>query len=400
LLKPGTFAFTASLGLLTALGPISTDMYLPSLPAIARLFAADTATTQLTLSAYLFSFAFGQLIYGPLSDAFGRKPVLIGGLGIYMIATALCAAAVSMDMLIATRMIQAIGIAAVSVTARAIIRDVFSGRKAAQTLSYMGSIMGLAPMVAPLFGSVLHEYFGWRANFIALLGFAVVALCLVHFGLPETAARRDGRLPSMSVITAKYRRVLSNTTFRIYAGIAGLSFAGLFAFISVSSFILQNQYGQTPTQFAYSFGISVIGYIIGTLIGARLAGRLGIDKTIIAGACLLCLGGLAMLLFTNMATAQGWQIVIPFFIYLIGVGLTMPQCMAGALEPFAEMAGTASSAHGCIQMTSGAAAGIIVAQSLGQTPLPLAVLMAASGILALATIVLAQYFRRTPKDNR
>lgn len=380
------------------MGPISTDMYLPSLPHIARIFSVDTATAQLTLSGYLLSFAFGQLVYGPLSDAFGRKPVLISGLSLYMFASLLCIAATSMDMLIAARIIQAFGVAAVSVMARAIVRDVFSGRKAAQTMSYMGSIMGLAPMVAPLFGSVLHEYFGWQANFVAFFCFAAMAISLVYFGLPETAPQINGRLPSLQTIKAKYRKVLTTASFYVYAGTASLAFAGLFGFISTSSFILQNQFGQTAAEFAVYFGIGVMGYIVGTLTGVQLVGYFGINKTIVIGACLLCFSGVLMLVFTLLSTHHGWQIIIPFFIYLIGVGHILPQCMAGALEPFAKMAGTASSAHGFMMMTSGAVAGMIVGQTLAQTPLPLAVLMAITGSLALATILSAQYYGKTTDD--
>ncbi len=398
MLKPGTIAFTVSLGLFAALGPISTDMYLPSLPDMSRVFEADAAKTQLTLSGFLIGFALGQLIYGPLSDAYGRRPVLMSGLVLYMIATIMCVAANSMNMLIIARIIQALGVAAVAVIVRAIVRDVFSGAQAARTLSYIGSIMGLVPMVAPLLGSLLHGYFGWRSNFVVLLLFAATAAVLVLLFLPETISQASYRTPSLRIIFSKYRAVLSNRVFLIFVVIASLSFSGLFAFISASSFILQNQFGLTIFEFGFSFGIGVFGYIVGTLMGARLVGHIGIDRTIGIGSLLLAAGGLAMYVFTFLNSAQAWQIIVPFFIYLIGVGLTLPQCMAGALQPFASMAGTASSALGCIQLTSGAVAGVIVGQNLGDTPLPLALTMAISGCVALAVIALARHFRLTVID--
>lgn len=185
-LKPDTLGMTAMLALLAALGPLSTDMYLPSLPAIARELGASTAGTQLTLSAFLVGFAAGQLVYGPVSDRVGRRPVLAAGLGIFVAASLACAVAPTIELLVAGRFLQALGAAGPIVLARAMVRDLYEGPRAGRELSRMGTIMGLVPAFAPILGGVLQGAFGWRANFLAavLFGLALAAVALTV--MPET----------------------------------------------------------------------------------------------------------------------------------------------------------------------------------------------------------------------
>src|SRR5271155_3034161 len=204
MLTPGTFGLTLLLAMLTALGPLSMDMYLPSLPDIAHVLAAPTARTQLTISSYLIGFAVGQVFYGPLSDRYGRRPVLLAALAIYIVGTGVCAAAQSIDPLLAARFLQGVGGAGSIVLARAIVRDLYAGVRAARELSLMGSISAFAPIVAPMIGGVLQIAFGWRASFVVMGLAAVAAFIMAARLLPETLRRSIGEPFSLPFLIKGY----------------------------------------------------------------------------------------------------------------------------------------------------------------------------------------------------
>lgn len=190
MLRPGTFALTALLAGLSAIGPLTTDMYLPSLPDIARQLSASTAQVQLTISAYLFGFAIGQIFYGPISDRRGRKPVLLAAVGLYCAASMACALSTSIEMLIVSRAFQALGGSGGIVLARAIVRDLYSGARAGRELSLIGSVMALAPVLAPIIGGVLQTGLGWRSVFFTLVAAGLSGVCIVWLLLPETLGER------------------------------------------------------------------------------------------------------------------------------------------------------------------------------------------------------------------
>src|SRR5512139_324823 len=190
MLRPGTFALTALLAAMTAIGPLTTDMYLPSLPDIAQKLGASTAQVQLTISSYLIGFAVGQIVYGPVSDRHGRKPVLIAAVALYCVATLVCALSTSIEMLVAGRFAQALGGAGGIVLARAIVRDLYSGARAGRELSLMGAVMALAPVFAPLLGGVLQTGFGWRSVFFTLVGCGLCFAAIVRPLMPETLSVR------------------------------------------------------------------------------------------------------------------------------------------------------------------------------------------------------------------
>src|SRR5262249_13484998 len=220
MLQPGTFGLTLLLAMLTALGPLSMYMYLPSLPDIAQVLGAPVARTQLTISSYLIGFAVGQMIYGPLSDRYGRRPVLLAAVALYFASTLACAAAQSVDILIVARLLQGISGSGAIVLARAIVRDVYSGVQAARELSLMGSISATAPIVAPMLGGVLQAGFGWRANFICMSVGGLIALLVAARLLPETL-HHDTRARSLSFFSMMrgYGAVARHARFLIYLGI-------------------------------------------------------------------------------------------------------------------------------------------------------------------------------------
>lgn len=386
-LRPGTLALTATLALLTALGPLSTDMYLPALPAIARALDATTAQTQATLSAFLVGFACGQVLYGPLSDRIGRKPVLTAGLALFLLATMACALAPSIEALSLARFVQALGASGPIVLARAVVRDLYDGPRAGRELSRMGTIMGLVPALAPILGGLIFAISGWRAIFAAIaVGSAVLALVVVA-ALPETLRARDPSPLSASAILRGFRDLLRHPSYRVYVALSTLTYSGLFAFISGSSFVLQGGYGLSELAFAFSFALMVAGFIGGTLIAQAVVPGRGLDGTIALGVGAQATGGALMLALASVGTGSSFEITAPMALYAVGVGLTMPQSMAAAMQPFPDRAGAASSLVGICQMSVAALVGIGLGAALGTTPLALPATVAVLG--AIAAVVFA-----------
>jgi len=398
MLRPDTLALTALLALLTAVGPMSVDLYLPSLPEIGRVFGASVPQVQLTLSGFLIFFAFGQIIYGPISDHIGRRPVLLGALSLYVAVCLGCVFAASIGMLTAMRCLLALGVAGCPVLARAIVRDLYQGVRAARELALMGSITALAPVLAPTIGGILQASFGWRAAFLGMAALGLIAVVLVMRLLPETMKHPPPGAFSFKGTLSSYGRFLRHRTYCLYLAILATSYGGLFAWISGSSFVLQDLYGLSPLVFGIVFAVTTLGYGLGTLMAARLVIRVGIDRTIAWGAFDLAIGGLAMLIAVGLGATSPLALVLPMALYLSGLGLTMPQCMAGALAPFPERAGAASSLLGFLQQVVGSAAGILVALMLGKTALPLAVVIAVMGSLALV-LALVKLRLRDPQPH-
>ncbi|MFZ4530780.1 MAG: multidrug effflux MFS transporter [Alsobacter sp.] len=382
LLRPDTLALTVVLALLTALGPLSTDMYLPSLPAIAQALGADTARTQLTLSLFLVGFAVGQLIWGPLSDRFGRRPVLLTGLAIFIVATGACALAPSIDWLIAMRALQAFGGSGPIVLGRAIVRDLYEGPRAGRELARMGTIMGVVPAVAPILGGVLQASFGWRASFVFTIAGAAALGAVVIASLPETARSIGSGSVSPRGIFRSFASLSHHRSFRTYAGLSALAYSGLFAFISGSSFVLQGYYGLGEVAFGFSFSFGVLGFITGTLLARRLAGTRGLDGTIQVGVACLAAGGVLMMACVAVGLFGPFGVIVPMALYGVGVGLTMPQALAAAMQPFPERAGAASSLVGVVQMSLAAGVGAVLGLVLEGRALPLPVAVATLGIAA------------------
>jgi MFS transporter, DHA1 family, multidrug resistance protein len=370
MLQPGTFGLTLLLAMLTALGPLSMDMYLPSLPDIAHVLSAPVAHTQLTISSYLIGFAAGQMIYGPLSDRYGRRPVLLAAVALYLASTLACAAAQSVDVLIAARALQGISGSGAIVLARAIVRDVYSGVQAARELSLMGSISATAPIVAPMIGGVLQAAFGWRANFICMSAGGLIALLVAARLLPETLrpATRAASLSFFSMMRG-YGAVARHRGFLIYLGIITTTYAGLFAWVSGASVVLQGVYGLSAVTFGFTFALGAAGYMLGAMIATRLVVRLGLERTIGVGVVVIAAGGIALVVAVATGVPGLW-LVAAMALYLAGVGLAMPQAMAGALTPFPDRAGTAASLMGLVQQALAAIIAAVIGGFLVRSAWP------------------------------
>ncbi|MEO3427702.1 multidrug effflux MFS transporter [Pelagibius sp. CAU 1746] len=365
---------------MVALGPISTDLYLPSLPAIGRDFGVANAEVQLTLSVFLAGFAVSQLAYGPLSDRFGRRPVILGGLALYLLATLVCAFASGIEMLILARFFQAVGACVGPVLGRAVVRDIYGRERAARMLSYMGMAMAMAPAFGPILGGFLEVWFGWRANFAVLGLFAATTLAAALVTLPETNQWKSPDATRPGHILGNYRALLRHRSYLGYVMVTACTYSGIFSFISGSSFVLIGLLGLTPDVYGFCFAAIVVGYMIGTFLSGRLTVRLGLERMVQIGTAVQVAGGLAgiALYLAGIVTVPG--IVGPVMVFMAGTGLAMPNAQAGAIGPFPQMAGSASALLGFFQMGLAALVGIAVGHGSGESALAM---MAAIALVSL-----------------
>jgi len=388
MLRPESFLFAAIMTALVAFGPLSTDMYLPSLPAMKTDFGATVSQVQLTLSVFLGGFAVSQLFYGPLSDRFGRRPVLLFGIVVYGLASVACFLSTTIEALIIARFFQAFGACSGPVLGRAVVRDVYGQERAAQVLAYMGSAMALAPAVAPMFGGYLQVWYGWQANFVVISIFAFVLVGLVAFLIQETNDHQNPDALKPGRLIANYLELLRHREFIGYVLLNSFVFSGLFAFISGSSFVFIDIFGLEPNIYGICFGLVVCGYISGTLLAGRFSRKLGGPRMLRYGSILaLCAG----LLLAGVAYGGGnsaASVVLPMMVFMVGVGLVMPNSMAGAIGPFPKMAGAASALMGFLQMTIAASVGGGVGLLHDGTHLPMVTAIALMGALTFASYLI------------
>ena len=361
---PPSFGLAVLLTTLVALGPLSTDLYLPALPTLARVFASDAAGVQLTLSVFLAGFAVGQLFYGPLSDRFGRRPLMLGGLAIYCLATIGCILAQSIEMLIAARFVQAIGACAGPVLGRAVVRDVWGATESARIIAYMGGAMAIAPLFGPTLGGFLTVLFGWQSNFVILLLVSTAQLIAVTRLLGESNIHRHPGATHPRQVAANFRLLLGDRRYLGYVLTFSFSYSALFAFISASSFVLSERHGLTPEVFGMSFGLVVAGYLLGSVASGKLVRRFGGDSLLAFGAWLGAIAGLCMAALEVAGANSIAAILGPMFFCTVATGLVMPNAIARALAPYPAMAGSASALMGFVQMTLAALVGIAVGHAL------------------------------------
>ncbi|WP_135081920.1 Bcr/CflA family multidrug efflux MFS transporter [Terasakiella sp. SH-1] len=396
MLRPDSLFFAAIMTALVAFGPISTDMYLPSLPAMKVDFGATVSEVQLTLSVFLAGFAASQLLYGPLSDRFGRRPILIFGITVYGLASVACFMSTTIEALIFSRFLQAFGACSGPVLGRAVVRDVYGPDRAAQVLAYMGSAMALAPAVAPMLGGYLQIWFGWQANFVVISLFALVLVVLVIFLVQETNTHKNPDALKPARLVGNYLELLRHRGFLGYVLLNSFVFSGLFAFISGSSFVFIDVFGLAPNIYGICFGIVVCGYITGTLIAGRLSRKLGGPTMLRYGSLLSLLGGAVLFGVAYSGGNDAVSVVAPMFLFMISVGVVMPNSMAGAIGPFPKMAGAASALMGFLQMTCAATVGASVGLLHDGTHLPMVSAIALMGVMTFLTYLV---FIRQKKEG-
>jgi DHA1 family bicyclomycin/chloramphenicol resistance-like MFS transporter len=368
------FRIVLVLGFLAALGPLTIDMYLPSLPTLTTDLHAGAAAVQLTLTGTLVGLAFGQLLIGPLSDAVGRRLPLLAGIAVHVLASVLCVFAPNLAMLGTLRVLQGLGAAAAAVIAMAMVRDLFDGNAAARLFSRLILVIGVAPILAPTIGGLVLGWTSWRGVFVVLAGVSLAIMAAAAVVLPETlpaAARRNGGVRGT---LRDYGRLFTD---RVYVGlvlVAGLAMAALFAYVSGSSYVFQDEYGMSEQQFAFIFAGGAVGLIGATQFNVRLLRRWA-PQQIMAGSLLAGLGfGLVLLALAATGTGGLVGVLIPLWLVLTMVGLAMPNAPALALSRHGEAAGTAAALLGAVQFGVGAVAAPLVG-------------MLGVGSVAMATVV-------------
>lgn len=386
------------LGTLTAFGPLSIDMYLPALPTLEGVLSAQTAQVQLTLTAFFLGFAFGQGLYGPLADRFGRKMPLYFSLTLYAAASLACAFVPSVEALLALRFLQAIGGCAGGVISRAIARDLFNTQQMRRVLSMLMLVTGIAPVLAPLLGGQLLVRLGWQSIFWVQAAIGIICLAAVHFRLPETYPPDPTQVLHPGRVFGRYRALLSNRIFLINALMGGVSMAGMFAHIAGSPFVLINLFGVPADQFGLLFGINTLGLVLASQSNAHLFHATDLDRVLFRAIVVQCIAGL--LLAAAVTGAAGLPgIAISLFVYVSCVGLVMPNATTLAMEPYAKDAGAASARLGMLQFLLVALATMVVGalEPLAEGALPMASVIAFTG---LAVLSLALFYNRQRARRR
>lgn len=379
---------TILLAAAVALGPLATDMYLPALPQIGSDFGSGTSQVQLTLSLYMAGFAIAQLVCGPLADRFGRKPIMIGGFVVFAAASIGCALASNIETLILCRFLQALGGSAGPVLGRAAIRDIYTPREAAKIMAILASIMALAPAVAPTLGGVMVASLGWHSIFLVLAGYALIMTAVVAFGMPEPMRPEYRQTLKLCSLSRNYRAIGTDISFLGYTLTNALIFSGLFAFLSGSSFVLIDFLHVPPEKFGLYFSGIVVGYVAGNLSAIRLGSRLVPDQILVRGLIIAVAAGALMVGLALAEVFNVWAVILPQALFMVGIGMVMPQTMAGAMANFPRMAGSASALFGFAQMAIAASAGMLVGYLHDGTSLVMASIIAICAICSLASYLL------------
>ena len=374
------------LGFLIALGPLTIDMYLPSLPTITTDLQTTAAAVQLTLTGTLAGLALGQLLVGPVSDAIGRRTPLLFGVGVHILASLLCVIAPNLAVLGTLRVLQGLGAAAAAVVAMAIVRDLFTGLPAATLLSRLMLVMGAAPILAPTLGGIVLSWTSWRGVFVVLTLFGVAILTVTALALPETLPVESRRSGGVLGTIRDYGRLFTD---RVYLGlivVAGLAMAAMFAYVSGSSFVFQEQYGLSEQQFGFVFGAGAVGLITATQLNVRLLARWSPAQILVSALLGGAAAGAVLLLFAATGFGGLPGVLIPLWLVLASAGLALPNAPALALSRHGEAAGTAAALLGAVQFGIGALAAPLVGV-LGTGAVAMAVVIAA-GMLASVIVLL------------
>lgn len=374
------------LGMLSMFGPISLDLYLPALPALATDLRASTSAAQLSITACLLGLATGQLVAGPLSDQFGRRRPLVVGLAVYLLASIACALAPTVELLVVLRLVQGLAGAAGIVISRAVARDLYSGRRLVIIFSRLILVNGLAPIVAPVVGGQLALVTSWRGTFLVLAAFGVVLLGAGLFGVPESLPPQRRRAGGVRDTLRSFRALLGDRLFVAVVLAAGLAGASMFAYIAGATFVLQRLYGLSAQQFSLAFGSNALGIMVLGEVGARLARRWSPHRVLGLGLLANLLGavGLAVTVLIGLG--------LPFllgslFVMVSALGLVFPTSTALALADHPDRAGSASSLLGLGQYLLGALVAPLVGLAGEDTAVPLGVVAAACSAAAVVVFL-------------
>ncbi len=384
--RPGTARTALTLGAFVALGPLTVDMYLPALPTIADDLATSAATVQLTLTGTLVGLALGQLVLGPLSDALGRKRPLLAGTALHVVASLLVLVAPSIEVLGLLRFLQGVGTAAGAVIALAVVRDLFEGRAAATMLSRLFLVLGAAPVLAPTIGGELLRVTSWRGIFLLLALYGVALLAMGWFAVRETLPPERRRSSGVAGTLRGYRTLFRDRTYVGLVLVAGLTMAGLFSYVSGSSFVFQDQFGLDEQQFGLLFGAGAVWLIAATQLNPVILRRSSPARVLVAATVAGALAGVVLVVLAGTGTGGLWGVVLPLWAVLFASGLALPNAPALALSRHGEAAGTAAALLGAVQFGVGAAVAPLVGV-LGNDAVAMGAVVVAALVLAIAVLV-------------
>ncbi|WP_077001664.1 multidrug effflux MFS transporter [Variovorax sp. KK3] len=377
------FKIALVLGLLSAIGPFAIDMYLPALPEIGSSLGAGIGPVQVSLTAFFISLGVGQLLYGPVSDMVGRKPPMYFGLGLFALASIGCALATDIHTLIALRFVQGLGAAAGMAIPRAVVRDLHTGNDAARLMSLLMLVFSVSPILAPLAGSAVIAFAGWRGVFWAVTLAAVAGLALTAATLRETRPAEERVESSLGSALSGYWVLLRDGHFMGLVLIGAFAMAGFFTYLANSSFVMIDHYGLSPTLYSVAFGINAAAFFGAAQLNGLLCERFGIVRVVKASvtAC-----GMVMVAMWLYYLAGGDRLAVLIVLYFVAsgfMGLVIPTTAVLALEEHGAIAGTASALMGTLQMLTGAVAMSVVGLFTDGKPLPMVTGMAAGALIAL-----------------
>ena len=342
------------LALLLGLQPVTTDLYLPALPAITQGFGAGMGQAQLTLTALLLAFGLSQLVWGPLSDRFGRRPILLWGMGAYTFASVASAFAPDMAWLIAGRTVQGVAMGAGVMAARAVVRDLFQPVQGANVMSQALTGLGIIACACAPLGGLLTDTLGWRYALLALAAFGAATLVLLYWRFEETLANPDPHALSAGPLIRANLDILRNPTFRTWCAMSAGSYLGLFTFLASSSFVFVTAMGYSKTAYGFLMLSMSLSYIVGTFWCRWLLRRTSVHRTVGLAAVLTVTGGVSMAALAYAGEGQdwygAWAVMVPMYIFMIGHGVHQPCSQSGAVAPFPQRAGTASALNGFLMM--------------------------------------------------
>lgn len=387
------------LGALTALGPFTIDLYLPAFPVLEEDFQTSAAAIQLTLTGTMVGFALGQLIVGPLSDKVGRRIPLLSVTALHVLASVGAALAPTLELLSLARVFMGIGAAAGGVVAMAIVRDLFGGRRLVVMLSRLALVSGVAPVVAPLIGSGLLVVMDWRGIFVVLAAYGAVMLIASLLLVPETLPTARRHDSGSATVWQRYRSVLSDRIFIGVLVIGGMTFSGLFSYLSASSFLFQQTYGFDAQQYGVLFAVNSLGVVLGVQTASRLAARFGPQWVMAVSTAVLVVAGSAIVVTDQLGLGL-WGTVIPLFFFMTACGFTMPCVQVLALDRHGRAAGTAASLIGAVNF---GVAGLIspiaawIAGDAGITATSMASVMVACAVVAVLALWLVVRPRSVPR---
>ena len=381
---PSTLRLALILGALIAFAPMSIDMYLPAFPALQQDFATTAGNVQMTLSLFLLGLAVGQLLYGPLADRYGRKPPLYAGLAVYVLASGGAALAGGIDSLILLRLAQALGGCAGMVISRAMVRDLFDERGSARIYARLMLVMGLAPILAPLVGGQILLVADWRTIFWVLAGFGLLCLLAVIFFLPESLPAEKRRRDGLGQVFRTYGGLMANGHYFAFAMTGGCVQAAMFAYITGSPFVFIELYGVPPEQYGLLFGLNAIGLIAAAQLNHRLLARYEGRTILNAVLPLSALAGVALALIAVTGIGGLTGLLIPLFFCVASQGIVGPNALAAAMAPQGKRAGSAAALIGVLQFGTGGIAGALVGLLNDGTARPMAFIICALMLAALA----------------